>query len=86
MSDDGTGGEVRWGVHGTLDVLGRLVTVYGKRQGAAVITEGGEICLGDRAVVSAGKSDCLVTASAYSPGMRYLQVRFEKGTGTGATQ
>ena len=70
----------------TLDVSGGLVTVYGKRQGAVVMPEGGEICLGDRAVVSAGKSDRLVTASVYSPGMRYLQVRFEKGTVTGATR
>lgn len=64
-----------------LDVSGGLVTMYGKRQGAVVMPEGGEICLGDRAVVSAGKSERLITAPVYSPGMRYLQVRFEKGTG-----
>lgn len=71
---------------GRVAVSGGLVTVYGKRQGAVVMSEGGEICLGDRVVVSAGKSDRLVTASVYSPGRRYLQVRFEKGTGTGATR
>ena len=59
-----------------LDVSGGLCTVYGKREGAVV--SGGKIVLGDHAVVSGGRSERAATSSAYVPGMRYLQVRFEK--------